>query len=96
MASGYWVTTYRSVSDPEALTRYASLAAEVVRSHGGRFLIRGVPARAFEGAETQRCVVVEFESVAVAIAAYESTAYQQARSILAGAAEREVRIVEGV
>jgi uncharacterized protein (DUF1330 family) len=96
MAKGYWVTTYRSVSDAETLSRYASLAARVIRVHGGRFLARGIPVRVYEAAEAQRCVVVEFESVEAAISAYESAAYQEARSILEGAAEREFRIVEGV
>ena len=96
MARGYWVTTYLSVSNPEALARYASLAAPIIEAHGGRFVVRGIPARVYEAAPSQRCVVVEFDSVAAAIAAYESAAYQQVRSILEGAAQREVRIVEGV
>ncbi len=95
MAKGYWVTTYRSVSDPDALARYASLAAQVITAHGGRIVARGLPVRVYEAAEAQRCVVVEFDDVAAAIAAYESTAYQQVRSILKGAVEREVRIMEG-
>ncbi len=96
MPKGYWLTTYRSVSDPEALARYAILAAQVIEAHGGRFVARGMPIRVFEAAEAQRCVVVEFDSVAAAIAAYESAAYQEARAILQGAAQREVRILEGV
>ena len=95
MAKGYWVTTYLSVSDPEALSRYAARATPVIEANGGRFVIRGIPARLFESAMAQRCVVVEFDSVERAVAAYESAAYQEARAILEGAAEREVRIMEG-
>ena len=95
MAKGYWVTTYRSVSDPEALARYVAGGTPVIAAHGGRIILRGVPARIYEGATAGRCVVVEFDSVDRAIAAYESAEYQEARSILKGAAERDVRIMEG-
>ena len=96
MAKGYWIATYLSVSDPDALARYANLATPIFEAHGGRFLARGTPARVYEAAEAQRCVIIEFPSVGAAISMYESPEYQKARSILEGAAEREIRIVEGV
>ena len=96
MAKGYWVATYRSVSDPEALARYAPLAAQVIQAHGGRFLARGNPVRVYEAAGPQRTVIVEFESVAAAIAAYESDAYTRVRPILEGAVDREIQVLEGV
>ena len=60
-----------------------------------RFLARGAPVKSFEGTENQRAVVIEFENVALAIATYNSPAYQVAHSKLKGAVERDVRIVEG-
>ena len=96
MAKGYWIATYHSVSDPEALAKYAALAAKVIEAHGGRFLARGIPQRVFEAADVERCVVVEFDSVGAAVSAYESDAYQEALAILKGAVVRGVRIVEGV
>lgn len=42
-----------------------------------------------------RTVVIEFESVASAIAAYDSPAYQAARQLLGDSVERDIRIVEG-
>jgi uncharacterized protein (DUF1330 family) len=95
MAKGYWIATYRSVSDPDALSRYAKLATPIFEAHGGRFLARGTPARVYEAAEAQRCVIIEFPSVGAAISTYESPEYREVRSILEGAAEREIRIVEG-
>ena len=96
MAKGYWVATYRSVSDPEALARYGGPAAEIIKAHGGRILARGIPVRVYEATGPQRCVVVEFDTVAAAIAAYESDAYTQVRQILKGAVERDIQILEGV
>ena len=96
MARGYWIALYRSVSDPSALAEYAKLAGPAIEAGGGRFLVRALPVRAFEAGLTQRSVIVEFESVAAAIATYESPAYQRALQLLTGAVERDIRFVEGV
>jgi uncharacterized protein (DUF1330 family) len=40
-------------------------------------------------------VVIEFDSVAAAIAAHDSAGYQAALKALGDAAERDMRIVEG-
>ena len=95
MAKGYWVAKYRSVSDPEALAKYAGLAPQVIVANGGRFLARGAPVRVYEAAVALRCVIVEFDSVDAAIAAYESAAYRPVRAILEGKVEREILILEG-
>ena len=96
MAKGYWIATYGSVSNPEALARYGQRAPQVIAAHGGRILARGVPARTYEGALAQRCVLIEFDSVAAAAAAYESAEYLEVKAILDGAVERELRIMEGI
>ena len=41
-------------------------------------------------------MLVEFDSLAQAIAAHDSPAYQAALAVLGSAAERDLRIVEGV
>jgi uncharacterized protein (DUF1330 family) len=38
MKKGYWVVTYRSISDPPAQKAYGALAVPAVQSFGGRFL----------------------------------------------------------
>lgn len=94
MPKGYWITSYQSISNPGALAEYAALASTAIAAHGGRFVTRGKPVRVLEGV-SERCVVVEFDSVAHAIAAYESPAYRTALAVLRGAAVRTVQIVEG-
>lgn len=96
MAKGYWITFYRSISNPAALAEYGKLAAPVIQAAGGRFLTRGIAVQAFEAGIKDRSVVIEFDSPAKAIAAYESAAYQSARQLLEGAVERDIRILEGV
>jgi len=95
MPKGYWITLYRSVSKPEALTEYARLAGPAIQAGGGRFLVRGTPAKVVEQGIKDRTVIIEFESLEKAIATYQSPAYQAALKALEGAAERDLRFVEG-
>ncbi len=95
MPKGYWITLYRSISNPEALTSYGKLAGPAIAAGGGRFVVRGVPAKAYEAGLTQRTVVIEFDSLERAIATYESPQYQAAKKLLEGAVERDVRMAEG-
>jgi len=96
MPKAYWISTYRSVHDPEALAAYAKLARPALNKAGGRFLARGTPAQVYEGGLSQRTVLIEFDSLAQAIAAHDSPAYQEALRVLGKAVDRDLRIVEGV
>ncbi len=96
MAKAYWVACYRSISNPDALAAYAKLAGPVIAAAGGRFLARGNAAKAYESGLTQRIVVIEFDSVEKAVAAHDSPGYQAALKVFGNAAERDMRIVEGV
>lgn len=94
MPKAYWISTYRSISDPAALAAYAALAGPALQAAGGRFLARGMPAQVYEAGVHQRAVLLEFESVAQATAAHDSPAYQEALSALGHGAERDIRIIE--
>jgi uncharacterized protein (DUF1330 family) len=96
MAKAYWVTTYRSISNPDALSAYAKLSGPAITAAGGRILARGIPAQVYEAGLQQRTVLIEFDSVEAARAAHDSPPYQEALVALAGGADREIRIVEGV
>ena len=95
MAKAYWVVTYRKIKDPEKLQAYAKLAGPAIQSMGGKFIVRGVPAKTFEGGLNERTVVSEWPDLKTAIAAYESPGYKKALDALAGGVERDIRIVEG-
>lgn len=96
MPKAYWISTYRSVNDADKLAAYAKLAGPSIAAGGGRFLARGEPAKVYELGLMQRTVVIEFDSVAQAVAAHDSPAYQAALAALDDGAEREIRIIEGV
>jgi uncharacterized protein (DUF1330 family) len=96
MAKAYWVACYRSISEPETLAAYAKLAGPAISAAGGRFLARGNAAKAYEAGLTERIVIIEFDSVDKAVAAHESPGYQAALKVFGKAAERDMRIVEGL
>ncbi len=96
MAKTYWICTYRSISDQEALAAYAKLAGPALQAAGARFLARGIPAQVYERGLSQRTVLIEFDSVAEAIAAHDSPAYQEALRVLGNAVDRDLRIIEGL
>lgn len=97
MAKGYWVVSYRAIHKPDAFARYAAVAPAAVQAGGGRFLVRGMASKVYEAGVQQRVVVIEFDSLAQALAAHDTPAYQAAlQELIDGAVERDLRIVEGL
>ena len=96
MPKAYWVSAYRAVKDADKLAAYAKLAGPAIIAGGGRFLARGEPAKVYEHGLKQRTVLIEFDSVEQAVAAHDSPGYQEALRVLGSAADREIRILEGV
>jgi len=97
MPKAYWVATYRTVSNPEALAAYGKNAAAAIQAAGGRILARGMPSATLDGGYMGRTAVIEFDSVEAAQAAYNSPAYQECMKLLGDVAgERDIRIIEAV
>jgi len=96
MTKAYWVSAYRAIHNNDALAEYAKLAGPALAEAGAKFLARGMPSAVKESGEMQRLVVVEFESLAAALAAYESPGYKAALKALGdNAVVRDIRIIEG-
>jgi uncharacterized protein (DUF1330 family) len=96
LAKAYWVVTYRSISNPDAFAAYAKLALPAIEAAGGRFLVRGNPAKTYEAGLKERVVVIVFDSLDRAIAAHDTPQYAAALKALGDAAVRDMRIVEGL
>ena len=96
MPKAYWIAAYHSVHDPEALAAYAKIAGPALQKAGARFLARGTPAHVYERGLNQRTVLIEFDSVAQAVAAHDSPGYQEALRVLGKAVDRDLRIIEGI
>jgi uncharacterized protein (DUF1330 family) len=97
MSKAYWVSAYHQIKDADALAAYAKLAGPSLTAAGGRFLARGMPAATKEAGMMQRMVIIEFDSVEQALAAYDSAGYKEALAALGtNAVVRDMRIIEGV
>jgi uncharacterized protein (DUF1330 family) len=92
----YWVSYYRSISNPDAMAAYAKLAAPALAAFGAKYLARDLPKKTYEAGLNERVVIIEFESVEKAVAAHDSDGYQAALKVFNNAAERDFRIVEAL
>jgi uncharacterized protein (DUF1330 family) len=96
MPKAYWISAYQAVHDDNALAAYAKLAGPALTAAGGRFVVRGMPSTVKEQGLMQRTVIVEFDNLQAALAAYDSPAYQEALAALGPkGAHRDIRIIEG-
>jgi len=96
MAKAYWITFYRSISNPQAVAEYAKIAGPAIQAGGGKFLVRGEPSKTYEAGRSMRTVVTEFPNLQAAISTFEGAAYAEALRALGNGAERDIRIVEGI
>lgn len=78
-----YVYVESNVSDPEAYVKeYVPAAGKVITAHGGKFLVRGGNAVTIEGEPAKpRTIVIVFESLDKAVAAFKSPEYGEARKI---------------
>ena len=96
MPKGYFLSAHRSPADPEKRAAYLELAGPAILKAGGKVLSSTSNVIAHENVKEEQTVLVEFESFAKAIEAYESEDYQKALQALDGGADRDIRIFEGV
>lgn len=90
------MASYRAIANPQALRNYSALAGPAIEAAGGTSLSRGITVAAHEAGWLERTVIVEFERVEAAEAAYETDAHRRALAAMMGGVERDFRILEGV
>ena len=93
----YWVARSK-INDPVAYKNYADRVPDVLVPFGGKVLARGGDYKVLEGSEKfHRFVLIEFASMADAIACHDSEAYRQAAAFRKdGAGEVEIVIVDAI
>ncbi len=85
------------VKDPAAYDEYRRLAAAAIEKFGGRYRARGGTTVTLEGEdETNRVVIVEFESLERAKEWYRSPEYQKAIAARTGCATGQFIVVDGI
>ena len=86
-----------TVTNPAQFEEYRKLAPAAIAKYGGRYLVRGGAYEAVEGNwKPPRLTMVEFDSMEIAQAFYNSPEYQAAIKVRKGAANMNVLLVQGV
>ncbi|MEM6941869.1 MAG: DUF1330 domain-containing protein [Pseudomonadota bacterium] len=94
MPKGY-IIGHITVTDPEGYPEYVRRDTPILQAHGAKFVVRGGQQEVLEGEAGQRTVVIEFESYAAALAAYNDPEYQEVAEIRRRCAQSMIMVVEG-
>ena len=92
---GYWIALYTRIDNMDNLKKYAAKVTPVIKSYGGKPLVRGGKYQTLEGKDFTRTVIWEFQSYEAAEKCYNSSDYQSAWSLAKQTTERNLQIVEG-
>ena len=92
---GYWIALYKQINNVDNLKNYAAKVTPVIKSFGGKPLVRGGKYQRIEGEDFSRTVIWEFPNFQKAIECHESKEYQDGWSLAKNTTERNLQIVEG-
>ncbi len=95
MKKGYWISLYFEIKNQENLKKYAETVTPIIKSYGGKPLIRGGKFEAFEGDTFIRTVVWEFPNYEKAVECHKSKEYQAGWDLAKTTTKRHMQIVEG-
>ena len=92
---GYWIALYKQINNVDNLKNYGAKVTPVIKSFGGKPLVRGGKYQRIEGEDFSRTVVWEFPNFQKAIECHESKEYQDGWNLAKDTTERNLQIVEG-
>ena len=92
---GYWVALYKKIDNAENLKNYSSKVTPIIKSFGGKPLVRGGKFKNFEGEEFLRTVIWEFPNYKIAVECHDSKEYQDGWALAKDSTERNLQIIEG-
>ena len=95
MKKGYWISLYSKIDNQDNLKKYAEVVTPIIKSFGGKPLVRGGKYENFEGENFPRTVVWEFPNYEKATKCHKSKEYQAGWSIAKNTTTRHMQIVEG-
>jgi uncharacterized protein (DUF1330 family) len=85
------------ITDPVNYAAYIRVVPPTIAAYGGRFLVRGGKTETLEGSWIpKRVVVLEFPSVELARAWWESEEYHDPKALRQSASVTDMILVEGV
>ena len=92
---GYWIALYKQIKNVDNLKNYGAKVTPIIKSFGGKPLVRGGKYQRIEGEDFSRTVIWEFPNFQKAIECHESKEYQDGWSLAKDTTERNLQIVEG-
>ena len=95
MKKGYWISLYFKVDNQENLKKYAETVTPIIKSFGGKPLVRGGKHETFNGDNFLRTVIWEFPSYDIAMECHNSKEYQDGWSLTKETTKRHMQIIEG-
>ena len=95
MKKGYWISLYFKIDNKENLKKYAETVTPVIKSFGGKPLVRGGKHETYDGDNFVRTVIWEFPTYEKAVECHNSKEYQAGWSLAKDTTKRHMQIVEG-
>tara|TARA_B110000259_G_C13947788_1_gene375472 strand:- start:140 stop:436 length:297 start_codon:yes stop_codon:yes gene_type:complete len=92
---GYWVALYKKINNTENLKNYSTKVTPIIKSFGGKPLVRGGVYQCLEGQDFSRTVIWEFPSYELAIECHNSKEYQEGWMLAKNTTERDLQIIQG-
>ena len=91
----YWIALYKKIDNRKDLKDYSIKVTPVIKSFGGKPLVRGGEYKCLEGEDFSRTVIWEFPSYEAAIKCHESKEYQEGWALAMNTTERNLQIIKG-
>ena len=91
----YWIALYKKIDSRKDLKDYSDKVTPVIKSYGGKPLVRGGEYQCFEGEDFSRTVIWEFPSYQIAIDCHSSKEYQKGWLIAKNTTKRNLQIIKG-
>ncbi|MBA1340076.1 MAG: Uncharacterized conserved protein, DUF1330 family [Pelagibacterales bacterium] len=92
---GYWVALYKKINNADNLKNYGTKVTPIIKSFGGKPLVRGGKYQCLEGDDFPRTVIWEFPSYEDAIKCHNSKEYQKGWALAKDTTERNLQIIQG-
>ena len=95
MIKAYWISLYTKIENQENLKKYAETITPIVKSYGGRALVRGGKYQTYDGDSFVRTVIWEFPNYEKAIECHNSIEYQKGWDLAKNTTTRHMQVIEG-
>ena len=95
MIKGYWIALYKKVGNKDNLKDYAAKVTPIIKSFGGKPLVRGGEYECLEGEDFPRTVIWEFPNYESAIKCHNSKEYQEGWALAKNTTDRNLQIIQG-